>query len=141
MGSPKHGRGKFRTPFCNSRNSFILLLFPLPDERKREMNPQIVMEVFFHQRSMVEANSRFHFVILGTISFFFFPLPDGRKGHQSTILRKLSIHRSMLEGNSTWLHPAILGTGFIPLFPLPDERRKGYQSTNSDQILDSSKHA
>lgn len=117
MGSPKHGRGKFRTPFVILGTVPFFFFFHCQMKEKEKMNPQILMEVFFQQRSMVEANSIFHFVILGTFSFFyFFPLPDGRKGHQSTILRKLSIHRSMLEANLTRLHPVLLGTGFIPLF-------------------------
>lgn len=127
----------------NSGLRFVILgtvsfFFFLHSQMKKKRNESTNSDgsIFFHQRSMVEANSRFYFVIPGTISFFFFvPLPDGRNVQQSTILRKLSIHRSMLEANVTWLHPVILGTIFIPLFPLPDERRKGYQSTNSDQTL------
>lgn len=66
--------GKFRTPFCNTRNNFFFL-FPIA--RWKEINPQFWWNSPGHRWGMVEADSSLQAVILRTVHFsysFFFVL-------------------------------------------------------------------
>lgn len=77
--------GKFRNPFCNTRNNFIIF-FPIA--RWKEINSQFWWNSPGHRWGMVEANSSLQAVIQRTVhsstfSFSFWdkcmiPLPDDR---------------------------------------------------------------